>query len=161
MQALWLLKLWPAFLSLVEENQKNYHIASLLADRFGLLSSTKEPIPVMIKEAKVYGVGDRILSIKALDIPVGEFQQRKDELEAIFVERGKELRKQGAQLIVPACLAILPALGSDSAERLSRKLGITVLNSNAIALRVAEMLANLKVTQSPLAFPATGEWNGN
>jgi len=136
--------------------EPNYHVASLLADRFGLVTVTREFIPVMARQAKVYGVADRIVSITSFNIPVSEFQQRKKELEARFIELAKEQIDNGAQLIIPACLATLPALGIGSAARLSQKLGVMVLDSNATALRTAEMLVNLGISQSKLAFPKTG-----
>ena len=136
--------------------EPNYHVASLLADRFGLVTLTKEFIPIMARQTKVYGVADRIVSIRSFDIPVAEFQQRKEEVEARFIEQAKEQVDSGAQLIIPACLATLPALGAGSADRLSQKLGVMVLDSNATALKMAEMLANLGVSQSKLAFPRAG-----
>lgn len=145
-----------ANIPVVGGGEPNYHVASLLANRFGLVTLTKKFVPIMAREAKVYGVSDRIVSIKSFDIPNLEFQQRKDELEARFIGLAKEQIEQGAELIIPACLATLPALGAGSANRLSQKLGVTVLDSNATALRVAEMLVNLKVSQSKLAFPRAG-----
>ena len=145
-----------ANIPVVGGGEPNYHVASLLADRFGMVTVTREFIPVMARQAKVYGVSDRIVSITSFDIPVSEFQQRKEELEARFIELAKEQINNGAQLIIPACLATLPTLGVGSAVRLSQKLGVTVLDSNATALRTAEMLANLGISQSKLAFPRTG-----
>jgi len=98
-------------------------------------------------------LADRIASIKTVDIPVLEFRQRRDELEARFIELAKEHISEGAQLIVAACGAMFPILGIGSCKRLSEELGITIMDPTAVALRVAEVLVNLGITQSKIAFP--------
>ncbi len=140
----------------VAPGEANYHVASLLGDKFGLITLTREFVPIMWRRAKIYGVADRIVSIKTLDIPLLEFKERKRELEEKFRELGKGLIGEGAHVIISACLATLPALGTGSSNRIGKDLGIPVLDSNAVTLRVAEMLVSLKVSQSNAAFPRLG-----
>jgi allantoin racemase len=133
--------------------ESTYHTACLLADKWGLITLTREWVPIFWRRAKVYGVSDRIISIKTVDIPVLEFRSRRDELEKRFVELAKEHVKEGAQLIIAACGAMLPILGVGSRERLTEKLGIMIIDPTATALRVAEMLVGLGIAQSKIAFP--------
>jgi len=129
------------------------YMASMLADRFGLITSTKGVAAGTARAVKNYGIADQIVSIEILDMPYNEYLQRRDEVESKFVELAKKQIDHGAQLIVPSELLILVALGPGSAKRLSQKLGVTVLDINAIDFKTAEMLASLKVSQSKLAFP--------
>ena len=133
--------------------ESTYHVACLLADRFGLVTLGKEWIPIFERRARVYGIANRITSIKTVDIPVTEFYQRRDELEVGFIELTKEHIREGAQLIIVACGGMLPAMGIGSAKRLSEKLNITIVDPTATALRIAELLVNLGIAQSPIAFP--------
>jgi len=133
--------------------ESSYHIACLLADRIGLITLTQEWAPIFWRRAKVYGVADRITSIKTVDIPVIEFRQRRDELEARFIELAKEHISEGAQLIITACGGMFPILGSETVKRLKSGLGITIVDPTATALAVAEVLVNLGIAQSPIAFP--------
>jgi allantoin racemase len=142
-----------AKIPVVGQGESTFHVACLLADRFGLITLTQEFVPMFWRRAKVYGVADRITSIKPVDIPVIEFSQRRDELEARFIELAKQHIIEGAHLIVVACGAMFPALGVGSAKRLSEKLGITLVDCTATALRMAEVLVNLGIAQSPVAFP--------
>lgn len=134
-----------------------YHVASLLADKFGLITARDEYIPSFYRRARTLGVADRIVSAKSINIPILELRQRKDEVEALFTERIKEAIRDGAEIIIVGCLAILPTLGKGSARRLSEKLGIQVIDGTATALRVAEMLVNLGLKQSRLTFPRAAE----
>ena len=130
-----------------------YVVACLLADRWGLITLTPEFSPIFWRKAKAYGLADRITSIKTVNIPVLEFRQRRDELEARFIKLAKEHISEGAQLIVAACGAMFPILGTGSCQRLSEKLEITIMDPTAVALRMAEVLVNLGIAQSKIAFP--------
>ena len=83
-----------------------------------------------------------------------ELSQRKDELELKFIELAKkQIDEEGAQAIVPGCLLYLPTLGPGSRERLEGILGVPVVNGSAIAIRFAEMMVSLKLSQSKRAYP--------
>ena len=124
-----------------------------MADHFGLITAREEYIPSFFRRARTLGVAERIVSAKAINIPILELRQRRDEVEAKFILRTKEAIRDGAEIILVGCLAILPTLGKGSAQRLSEKLGIQIMDGTATALRVAEMLVNLRLTQSRLTFP--------
>ena len=134
--------------------EASVHIASMLADRFGIITSLQRFVPMKERLVKLYGVSDRVVSVKAVDMHYDEHLQTKKELEKKFIEVAREQIEQGAQLIVPAELLILVALGLGAADRLSQKLGIQVLDSNAVTFKFLEMLANLKVRYSKEAFPS-------
>ncbi len=134
-----------------------FQVAYLLADKFGLITARDEFIPNIYRSARTHGVVDRIVSMRSINIPVLELRERREELEARFTEQVNKAKHDGAEIIIVGCLAIFPALGDHSARRLSEKLGIQLLDGTAIALRVAEMLVNLNLRQSRLAFPRAAE----
>ncbi len=134
-----------------------YRVASLLADRFGLITARDEFLPSFYRRARTLGVHDRIVSSRSINIPVLELRQRRQEVEARFVERVIEAKRDGAEIILVACLAILPTIGKDSASRLGQELGIQIIDGTATALRMAEMLVHLGLRQSPFAFPRAAE----
>ena len=55
---------------------------------------------------------------------------------------GKKAVAEGAELIIPFCCAILPALGNGAAIRLTKEIGVPVLDTSGIALREAEFVVN-------------------
>jgi allantoin racemase len=122
-----------------------------------LITARDEYIPSFYRRARALGVSDRIVSAKSINIPILELRQRKDEVEARFIEKIREAIRDGAEIIIVGCLAILPTLGKGSARRLSEKLGVQIIDGTATALRVAELLVNLNLSQSRLCFPRAAE----
>ena len=129
------------------------HVGCLIADRFGIVTLDDNLIPPLRRLIDKYGMASRVVSMKADSIPILEFRQRTAELEAKFLELSARAIEEGAELIIPGCLAILPALGSGSAMRLAEKLGVPVLDSSGIVLRIGELLVNMKLAHSKRAFP--------
>ena len=146
-----------AHIPVVGAAESVYRVASLLADKYGLITARDEYIPSFYRRARTLGIAERIVSAKSINIPILELRQRKGEVEARFTERIREAISDGAEVIIVGCLAILPTLGKGSAKRLSEKLGIQVIDGTATALRVAEMLVTLNLKQSRLAFPRAAE----
>jgi len=133
--------------------ESSLHIACLLADKFGLIIPKEEGIPSCFRLARAHGMADRIASIKALDIPFLLFRDKKDEVEAKLTKLVQESVGEGAQLIIIGCTALFPALGIGSVEKLSSKLGIALIDTIGLSLKLAEMLVRLNLRQSKLAFP--------
>ena len=133
--------------------QSSLHVACLLADRFGLIIPREEGIPSCSRLARGHGMADRIASIKAFSIPFLEFRDKKDEVETKLAKLVQESVDEGAELIIIGCTAMFPAMGIGSAEKLSAKLGITLIDTIGLSLKLAEMLVSLNLRQSKLAFP--------
>ena len=133
--------------------ETSMHVACLLADKFGLIIPREESIPSCWRLAVAHGMSERISSIKALDIPFLSFRDKKDEVETRLTQLARESISKGAQLIIVGCTSLFPALGIGSAEKLMNKLGIVIIDIIGLSLKVAEMLVNLKLRPSKLAFP--------
>jgi allantoin racemase len=145
-----------ANIPIVGPAESSLHLSCLLADKFGFITPMDEGIPFHWRQVKNYGLADRITSIKAVNMSLLEFDTKRDEAEAQLIKLAREMLSEGAQLVIVGCTGMLPALGIGSARRLSERLGITIVDPLAVALRTAEMLASLNLCQSSLAFPKTG-----
>jgi len=139
--------------------ESSLHISCLLADKFGWIIPMDEGIPFHWRQVRNYGVADRITSIKGLNLSLLEIHGKKDNAKTKLVGLAQELLGSGAQLISIGCTGILPALGIGSAKELSKKLGVTVIDPLAIALKTAEMLVSLDLQQSSLAYPKTVQFS--
>jgi allantoin racemase len=135
-----------------------YHVASQLADRFGIISTNEKTVPAHKRNIKAMGFPDHIVSIRALDIPILESIDRKEEMEDKFLEIARDqINKEGADLIISGSGSIFPALGAGSRERIEKKLGVPVLEGSGVALKTLELMVNLKLTQSKKAYPSPTE----
>lgn len=130
-----------------------FHMACLVADKFGVITLLDECIPEFLRRWQLTDHAKRISSIRAYNIPVLEFAQRKDELEAKFTELAEEQVREGAQAIINACLALFSALGPGAKERIEQRIGVPVIDGAQLAVGTAEMMVNLKLKQSRKAYP--------
>lgn len=142
-----------AHIPIIGPFETSLHVASLLADRFGIVLPREEGIPSCLRLASAYGMAERIASVKAFNIPFLEFRERKGEVEAKLAKLAKESVREGAQLMIMGCTALFPAMGIGSAEKLSKKLGIMLIDVIGLSLRMAEILVELNLSHSKLAFP--------
>ncbi len=65
----------------------------------------------------------------------------------------KQAEKEGAQALVIACTLISLFLKPGALDRLKEELGVMVIDPQPIALKTAEMLACLHLSQSDQEYP--------
>ena len=138
--------------------ESSLHLSCLLADKFGWITPMDEGVSFHWRQVNNLGLADRITSIKALNISLPDVFSKKDEPEEKIIRLTRELVNDGAQQILIGCTGISPALGVDSANNLSRILNVPIIDPFVIALKTAETLASLKLSQSKLAFSGTANF---
>lgn len=139
--------------------ESSLHIACLLADKFGWIAPMDESISASWRQAVAYRMADRINLIGGINVPLNSnapvlgYRNKGSELEAQITKVAGRMLHSGAQLILIGCTAMLPALGIGSAIKLSKKLNVPLIDPLGIALKTAEGLVNLRLSQSKIAFP--------
>ncbi|MFB0557827.1 MAG: aspartate/glutamate racemase family protein [Candidatus Bathyarchaeia archaeon] len=81
-------------------------------------------------------------------IPVLQMHDDPERTYRALREDAERAIKEGAEVLVMGCTAL-----SGIAERLNEELDVPVLENQGTALKVAEMLVDLKVTQSKKTYP--------
>jgi allantoin racemase len=128
-------------------------IASSLCDRFSVVTVLKSVGGLIRENAKISGVSEKIVSIRAVDIPVLDLQQDKEKTAVALYEEGKKaLEEDGAEVLVLGGTCM-----TGMAERLSKELGVKVIDSLPTAVKLAETLVSLKLTHSKIAFPTPAD----
>lgn len=125
------------------------YMAATLANRFAVITAAGD-LPKHIRNlAKVLGVADRMVDVPTLKCTVADFLHDEDNAVAMMVAMGRQLvDEQGAEALVLGC-------GSTTglAARVSRALEIPVLDPGLTAMKYAEMLVDLGLSQSKRAYP--------
>jgi len=85
-------------------------------------------------------------------IPVLQMHDDLDRTYQALKRDAERAMEEGAEVLVLGCTAL-----SGMAERLNEELDISVLENEGTALKVAEMLVDLKVTHSKLTYPKPPE----
>lgn len=122
--------------------QAAMHAATLLADRFAIVTSVRAALPVLRGNLARYGLTGRCAGLRAaghsvLHIDAG----RADAVAAIKREARAALSQDGADAIVLGCAGM-----ATLADALSDELGCPVVEGIAAGLALAAALAGLRRT---------------
>jgi len=119
-------------------------LALLLGHKFAVISIFRNSGPWIEKQARTYGVEDRLAAAVGIDVPVLELKNDMKKTASYIIDAAKELiEKKGAEVIVLGCTGMAPL-----AEMVKREVAIPVVEPMAAALKMAEMLVELNLRHS-------------
>jgi len=125
------------------------YLAATLANRFAIVMAAGDLAKHAWARAKLAGVVDRVVAIPTLEVTVAEFFREPDRATELTAEAGAAaVDDHGAEAIVLGCGAT-----TGLAAAVSNRLGVPVLDPGLVALKHAEMLVDLGLSQSKLAYP--------
>lgn len=103
-------------------------------------------------EEAVYEKGfdlDRLASVRSIGIPVSNVRDNMEETFQALYEAGKKcIEVDGAHCIVLSCLGM-----AGMGDKLTKALGVPVLDPASISIKYAELLVTLKLKQSRISYP--------
>ena len=121
-----------------------------LGERFGILTVVNEVVPSLRRLMRGYGLDALLADVRAVDVPVLELRDRREEVLATLTAEGQRAAAAGADALVLGCMT----MGFlDVAAELTDRLGVPVVNPVLAALKAAESAAALGVAQSKTAYP--------
>lgn len=125
------------------------HAAALRGSRFAVLTVTDSTVPSCYDLADKAGLRSKLVSVKAVNIPVLELAKNRDETLSKLLQYGREVIKEGADSIVLGCMS----MGFlEVAEDMEKELGIPVINPAKVALKITESFAYIKYSHSKKAY---------
>lgn len=124
-------------------------VASSLSDRFSVITVLKSVSGLIYENAKIAGLAEKLVSVRAVDIPVLGLHQDNEKTSVALYEEGKKaLEEDGAEVLILGCTGM-----TGMTERLSKKLGVQVIDPLPTAVKLAETLVSLKLSHSKITFP--------
>src|SRR5208337_3316112 len=138
-----------------------FHMASLIADKFSVVTTLPRSIAPIEKNLVKYGLSARCAKVRAADVPVLALEEPgSDAARTIEAEIARALAEDGAEAIVLGCAGM-----TDLAHALEREAGVPVLDGVACAVSLAEALVQVGLKTSkrnayaaPLAKVFAGEF---
>lgn len=131
------------------------HLAAMLAHQFSVVTVLDHLEPQFVNHAKVYGVPDKLASVRSVSIPVLDLEEDEERLiDAVTTQSALAVEEDGAHAIIFGCTGMLGV-----AEAVERQLegrgisGVPVLDPLVVALKIAESLVDLRLTHSKRTFP--------
>ncbi len=139
-----------ATVPVIGPGQASGHLAAQLGLRFGVLTVVEEVVPAIRRQMRGHGLDAFLAGVRAVEVPVLELRQRRDEVMGALEEAGRALVAGGADALVLGCMT----MGFlDVARDLQRELGVPVVNPVVAALKTAEAMVVSGVAPSRTAYP--------
>ena len=125
-------------------------LASMLGDKFSIVTAPKETVPSMKRMTKMVAVENKLASIRAISVPVLRLHENEKATKRAFIEEAKSaIEEDGADVVIPGCGGF-----SAWASELAEELGVPVVDPGGAALKIAEALVKLRLTHSRLSYPS-------
>jgi allantoin racemase len=123
-----------------------FHLASLLAHRFSVVTTLSRSIPAIENNLLRYGLDRRCARVRACEIPVLGLEDPASDASARIGEEIERAKSQDhAEAIVLGCAGM-----ADLAARLSERHGLPVVDGVAAAVKLAESLVALGLRTSKI-----------
>lgn len=130
-----------------------FHTASMLGNKFSILTMWPEWYPLYRKTLKEYGMESHLASIHSIDVRPDTqalLEGKEDIVFAKLLEAGKRaIEEDGAEVLI---------LGSTTMHQshayLAENLPVPVLNPGVIAYKQCELLLDLGLCHSKAAYPS-------
>ena len=139
--------------------EAGFHIASLIAARFAVVTTLGVSIVPIEHNLKKYGLVERCARVRAAEVPVLALEERNaDALAKISAEITAAIRNDRAEAIVLGCAGM-----ADLAAELAVVHGLPVVDGVAAAVTLAESLVRLGLKTSrlgPYAAPRAKPYDG-
>jgi allantoin racemase len=139
--------------------EAGFHMASLIAARFAVVTTLGVSIVPIEHNLRKYGLAERCARVRAAEVPVLALEERNtDALAKISTEITATIRDDRAEAIVLGCAGM-----ADLANELAATHGLPVIDGVAAAVTLAESLVRLGLKTSrlgPYAAPRSKTYSG-
>lgn len=136
---------------IIGPGEVSYAIASILARKFLVITPTTSTTPLTWSQLDMYGYSSRVHDVISLDIKVADIQSLYENLVNVIIEKVRNSIGHGrGEALVMGCMSMGFTMID---EKLSKMLGVPVVNPVKVSLKFAELLAHLELIHSKLTYP--------
>jgi allantoin racemase len=118
-----------------------------LAERIGILATVDQTVSKIRRKLASRGFSSRFPSIRTLNIPVLDYDQPEKVLKKALEVTRIMVSQEGAEALILGCGSILHIR-----EKLQEALSIPVIVPGEVALKHAEMMMDLRLSQSKRSY---------
>lgn len=137
---------------LIAPSEACLHVASMVGDRFGLISYEAYAIPRVRARARRYGMEHFIGGFRTVSMPKSDFTENRDKLVETFLREARSLiDKDSCDVIIPTGISQCPV--QMKPDFLSKELGVPIVEGIGAPIRLAAMFAQLGLKHSRVRWP--------
>jgi allantoin racemase len=135
--------------------EASMHLAAMLGHRFSVVTVLERVAPVFENNARLYGVSDRLASVRPVNIPVLELGRDPRRLvSGLAAQAERAVTEDGAHVIIFGCTGMLGCATQVRDSLASAGYGgIPVVDPVPAAVRLAEALVALGLSHSKRTYP--------
>jgi len=131
--------------------------ASLLCDRWSVVTVLERLRPMVRHNARKLGLMENLASVRAVDIPVLSLEDSRLLKERLLEQAEKAIQEDGAEAIVLGCTGMLGLAQSLMKELADADLPAPVVDPTAAAIGYLQVLIRAGLAHSKLAYPSPPE----
>jgi len=134
--------------------QASMHLAAILAHRFSVVTILERDTPLIERLAHLYGLKDKLVSTRPINVPVLELDKDRDRLlESLIDQSAKAVLEDGAHAVVFGCTGMIGLARSVQEGLAQRGCEVPVIDPSLAALKWAECLVETGLTHSKRTYP--------
>lgn len=138
----------------VGAGQSSMQVAAMLGHRFSILTTFERVFHLNENQAKIYGVHEKLASLRAVDTAVLDLDKQTDILVEKMVEQGvMAICEDGAHVLLFGCTGMEHVADAVARGLRQRGYDVPVVEPLTTAIRMAETLVRLGLRQSKLIYP--------
>ncbi len=135
--------------------ETSMYLAAALGQKFSIVTILPEVKPRMWNRAHIYGIADKIASIRDIHIPVLELDRDRLAIRQRLVEESKvAIEQDGAQGIALGCTGMVGMAASLKQDLWKASYAVPVIDPVHAMVKFAEALIDMNLSFSREAYPA-------
>ncbi len=132
-------------------SEASVSFASIIGDTFSILTVLDSVVPLMEAQIREMGVASSCKSIRALNIPVLELAADEEKTLKVMINLAKQITHEDRPAsIILGCMSEAFLLFD---EKMQLSIDVPIINPAKVSIKIAEMLASLKMTHSKVSYP--------
>jgi allantoin racemase len=135
-----------------------YHLASLVANRFGVVTTLSRSVPALEHNLMKYGLAARCSGVRASDIAVLDLETDPTAVATLSAQIDRCMQEDNAEAIVLGCAGM-----TDLAKTLQQTHGVPVIDGVVAAVKLVESLHAMGIQTSKVggyAAPRAKRYSG-
>jgi allantoin racemase len=138
----------------VGAGEASMHVAAMLAHSFSVVTVLERLVPAFENRAKLYGVEGKLRSVRSVDIPVLELDDRARTTGGLLDASVRAIEEDAAHAIVFGCTGMRGcAAGLREALEARGYDGVPVVDPVVAAFKLVEALVDLGLAHSKRTYP--------
>ncbi len=133
--------------------ESSLHLACSLGHRIGIVTTVANSIPVISDLVKTLSLESRVVTIRAASVGVLDLDKSEDTVQALLKETTRAIVEDKSDVIVLGCTGMTEVTAILQQKVSAAGYEVPIVDPLRAAIQWAEMLVNLKLKHSGIAYP--------